>query len=66
MVKEAVRESETEVEASGDAIVVAEAIFAGLSEIAKSIDRLTAAMYAPSDDDIPEVPTSYLDGRKWP
>lgn len=39
------QESQEAVEASGDAIIIAEAIFAGLNEIANAIREMTARQF---------------------
>lgn len=62
MVDAKVRESEDAIEASGDAIVVAEAIFAGLCRIAESVDRLAKVFSEDTEQDEPENLTSYMDG----
>ena len=57
-----VRESEDEVEASGDAVVIAEAIYAGLSKIAQSLDRIAKILSDDYEGDNPEEISSYMDG----
>lgn len=49
------------VEASGDAIVIGESIYAGLSEIAGAIEKLAKALTG--DDEPPVESETYLDGK---
>lgn len=57
-----VRESEDEIEASGDAVVIAEAIYAGLSKIAQSLDRIAKILSDEYEGDDPDKTSSYMDG----
>lgn len=61
-----VKEESEEISASGDAIVIADAIFAGFAELARAIDRLSAAVRQDgSEDELePESLGTYLDGTK--
>jgi len=61
-----VKEESEEISASGDAIVIADAIFAGFTELARAIDRLSAAVRQDgSEDELePESLGTYLDGTK--
>lgn len=62
MGQEKISTSEGTVEASGDALVIADAIYAGLSEIAKAIKSMNEDIG--SDYGEPEVAETYLDGTR--
>lgn len=51
---------ETGIEASGDAIAIADSIYAGLTEIARAITLL--AKNGSVDEEEPVLPRTYLDG----
>lgn len=50
------------VEASGDALVIADAIYGGFQLLAAAVDRLTASMDGEEPED--EEPETYLDGSR--
>lgn len=56
-------EKEKEIKPSDDAIAIADAIFAGLTEIARAIDRYRESMNTDEDGE-PVLSTTYLDGSK--
>lgn len=49
-------------EASEDALAIADAIYAGLSELARSIDRFTAAFNGDGEPEQDRLGETYLDG----
>jgi hypothetical protein len=65
MVEGSVRESEGEIEASGDAIIIAQSIYDGLSKIADEIREL-GKILVPIEDDYgePVEPKNYMDGTR--
>lgn len=63
MVKEESNRSEEQIEASGDAIVIADAIYGGLAEIAGAIRELAKAQAGEDYGDAEESDT-YLDGSR--
>lgn len=64
MGEEAEKEAASEtISASGDAIVIADAIFGGFKELAMSVDRVAEIMRGDVGTDEPAVGHSYLDGK---
>ena len=63
MDEKTLREGEREIEATGDAMIIADAIYTGLHEIAESVKALTKVM-SEGDDGYgsPQEAETYMDG----
>jgi hypothetical protein len=64
MAEEKISDGEGTVEATGDAIVIAESIYAGLSEIAQAIRDVNKTLKAQDAEDYgsPQEVETYMDG----
>ena len=64
MAEEMISDGEGSVEATGDAIIIAESIIAGLSEIAGAIREINKTLKEQNADEYgdPVEPQSYMDG----